>query len=115
METNKYSLIFAEANKDTFDFIRSGKKKIETRAGTVKYQKIKAGDILVMSCLGKKFEKKVKKVFHFASIKELLKKYTPNQINPAIRTEKELTNKYHSFPNYKEKIAQFGLLAFELE
>ena len=114
MKQTKHILRFAEINKDTFDFIKSGKKKIETRASTSKYQKIKAGDILVLSCAGKKLEKKVEKVFHFASIKKLLKKYTPNQINPTLHSKKELTDKYYSFPNYKEKIKRFGLIAFEL-
>ena len=114
MEPKKYILKFAQINKETFDFIRSGKKKIETRAGSVKYQKIKAGDVLVLSCAGERFEKRIKKVSHFKSIKDILKKYTPSQINPATKTEKELTGVYYSYPNYKEKIKKFGLLAFEL-
>ena len=115
MESKRYNLAVAEINRDTFDFIRNGKKKIETRAGSVKYQNIQNGDTLIFSCAGKKFEKRIKKVFHFKSIKEMLKKYDPNTINPLTHSEKELTDVYYSYPNYKEKIAEFGLLAFELE
>lgn len=111
----KYVLKIAEADKDTFEFIKSGKKKVETRAGSVKYQNIKDEDVLILFCTGKKFEKRVKKVFHSNSIKELLKKYSPRTINPSTNTEKELTEVYYGYPNYKEKIKKFGLLAFELE
>ncbi len=114
MEPKKHTLSIAEINRDTFYFIRSGKKKIETRACSPKYRKVKAGEILVLSCAGEKFERKIKKVFYFTSIKEILKKYTPNQINPAVHTEQEITQAWHSYPGYKEKIKKFGLIAFEL-
>ena len=115
MESNKHILTFAEINRDVFDLIRNGEKKVETRAGTVKHQKVKTGDVLIFSCGDDRFEKTVKKVSHFAGIKELLQKYTPEQINLKIHSEQELTEKYYIFPNYKEKITEFGLLAFELE
>lgn len=110
-----YVLKFAEINKDIFEAIKIGRKKVETRAGTIKYKDIKAGDVLIMSCWGEKFEKEVKNVFHFVSTHDLLKKYTPEQISPKRHSEKELTEVYYSFPNYKEKIAEFGILAFELK
>ncbi|MES2213584.1 MAG: hypothetical protein V4473_01965 [Patescibacteria group bacterium] len=115
MELKKHVLVIAQINKSTFEFIRSGEKKIETRAGSPTYQNIKAGDILVFSCEGEEFEKNVSAMRHFASIADLLKVYTPEQVNPETHSEDELTRVYHSYPNYEEKIKEFGLLAFELE
>jgi ASC-1-like (ASCH) protein len=115
MESKKHTLIFAKINKDTFEMIRNGQKKIETRAYTVKYHEIKAGDTLVMSCDGEKFEKKVTKATCFLSISDLLATYPIEHINPTVHSEEELTKIYYSFPDYKEKIRDFGLLAFELE
>ena len=115
METKSHIIVFAQINKDIFEDIRSGKKKVETRAGSVKYQKIKSGDTLIMSCGGKKFQKKIKKVAYFKSIKEILKKYTPEEINPRTHSEREATEMYHSFSGYKEKIKKFGIIAFELK
>ena len=111
----RYVLRVAARDKNVFEAIGSGKKKIETRAGSVKYQNIKAGDTLVFSCAGKKFEKKIKEVRHFKSIADILKVYKPSQINPSISTKEEMIKMWHSFPNYKEKIVKFGILAFELK
>jgi hypothetical protein len=34
---------------------------------------------------------------------------------PDLSSKEEAKKRYYSYPNYKEKIEQFGLLAFELE
>ncbi len=110
-----YTLRFAAANVDTWNYIKTGKKKVETRAATVKYLPIKAGDTLVMSCKGKKFKKVVKKVTHFKTLIALYKTYKPSVINPSVKTAQELNAKYDSFPGYKEKLKKFGILAFLLD
>jgi len=110
-----YTLVFAREHKSTFDSIKDGSKRIETRAATTKYRDIKAGDILTMSCQGEKFEKKVKNVFHFKSLEDLFSKFEPNQIKPGVKSTEEMTKIYYSFPHYEEKIAKDGILAFELE
>lgn len=114
-KNKKYLLRFAKQNLATWEHIKSGEKDIETRAGTVKYTSIKSGDTLTLSCNGKKLYKKVKKVTYFKTIAGLVKKYNPERINPGVKTLKEMQAMYYSYPRYKEKIAQFGILAFELE
>ncbi len=109
-----HRLRFAAKNKATFEFIKSGKKKVETRAGTVKYQRVQAGDTLIMCCGKLHLEKTAKKVRHFKSIKALLEVYKPDVINPGTSTLKEMETMYYSYPGYKEKIKEFGILAFEL-
>lgn len=113
-KNKKHTLRFAKQNLQTWQFVKNGKKKIETRAGTNKYLPIKKGDALIFSCSGKKFEKQVKKVTHFKTIKSLIKKYKPGLINPGVNTLKEMEDMYYSYPGYKEKIKKFGILAFEL-
>ncbi len=109
----KYTLRFTKKDKPTFEFIRNEKKKVETRAATVRYASIRVGDIVVLSCAGEKFEKKVAKARKFKTITGLLKVYKPNLINPGAKTLKEMEAMYYSFPGYKEKIKQFGLIALE--
>lgn len=109
-----HRLRFAASSKETFEFIRSGKKKVETRAGTVKYQRIQAGDMLMLCCGKDHIEKKAKKVVHFKSIATLIKAYKPGIINPGAKTLKDMEAMYYSYPGYKEKIKEFGILAFEL-
>ncbi|MEK7654269.1 MAG: hypothetical protein AAB345_03220 [Patescibacteria group bacterium] len=114
MANKSHILKFRAVNQDTFEAIRDGKKKVETRAFTVKYRNIKAGDELTFSCGKDKFSRKIRTVKVFKSITALLKKYKPRQIHPKMKTAEELTALYHSFPGYEQKIKKFGLLAMEL-
>jgi len=98
-----------------FEAILKGRKKAETRAATPKYQAVKVGDILVFACGQERFTKKVKTVEKFKTISALLKKYRPEEINPKTKTAKEARAVWYSFPNYKEKIKQFGLVVWNLK
>lgn len=114
MENKTYILRFRAVNRDIFEAIRSGKKKIETRAGSPKYSDIQAGNILVFVCGKNRFEKKIKNVRKFKSVKALHKVYKPQEINPKTKTIEESEKVYYSFPGYKEKIKKYGLIALEL-
>lgn len=108
-------LKFRAENRDIFEAIRTGAKKVETRAATEKFRGIKRGDVVVLVCGKDRIEKRVRKAEIFKTIGALLKKYAVQDINPACATEKELREMYHSFPDYKEKIEEHGLIALELE
>lgn len=113
----KYILRFAKGNKNSeFSFyaIKDGSKKVETRAATAKYQKIKKGDILVFVCGKERLEKQIKKVHCFKDISDMLKKFKVKDIMPDRNTRKELESAYFSYSGYEDKIKQFGLVAFEL-
>lgn len=99
----------------SFKAIKTGQKTVETRAASKKYQNIKAGDILVLTCGEKKLLKTVKRAQVFKSIPALFKKYKVSAIMPWIKTVKQATEAYYSYPDYKEKIKKFGLIALELE
>ncbi|OGN03461.1 MAG: hypothetical protein A2651_01680 [Candidatus Yanofskybacteria bacterium RIFCSPHIGHO2_01_FULL_42_12] len=114
---NRYILRFNTTNKNSrsnFLDIKSGKKKIETRAATTKYRDIKKGSLLVFVCGKEKFEKTVKKAKIFKTISSMVKVYPPNKIMPDISSVRELRKAYFSYPRYKEKIKKFGLVALEL-
>ena len=91
MTKNRHTLRFRAVNRNIFDAIRSGKKKIETRAGSPKFFNIEVGDMLVFICGKDRFEKKVKKAKKFKDIKSLLKVYKPQDINPKTRNLKEFS------------------------
>mgnify|MGYP001572091650 FL=1 len=111
----KHILRFRQVDRDIFKDIRSGKKRVETRAATVKFRNIKSGDVVVFVCGGDKFERKVKSTQIFKDIKILLKSYKIRDIAPRLSSEKDLIKMYHSFPGYEEKIAKFGLIALRFE
>src|SRR3989344_8595644 len=109
-----YILRFRAVNRDIFEAILEGKKKVETRAATKKYIAIKTGDILVFVCGKERFEKEIKNVRVFKSITTLIKRYNPQEINPKAKSEKDLRDIYYSFPGYREKNQKFGVVAIEL-
>ncbi|MBU2036721.1 hypothetical protein KJ866_00725 [Patescibacteria group bacterium] len=114
MENKIYTLRFRAADREIFEAIKKGKKKVETRAATERYRKIKKGDKVCLVCGHEKFTKQVVAARVFPTITALLKKYWPNQINPKIKTEAELKKMVYGFPDYREKIKKYGLIAWKL-
>lgn len=110
-----FRLRFREVDRDIFNAIKDGRKTVETRAATVRYQKAKKGDRVIFVCGKDIFEKRIADAHIFKSVDGLLKKYKVKQINPDVETEKELRKMFYSFPGYREKIKMHGLVAVELE
>lgn len=108
-------LKFRTANRDIFEAILSGTKKIETRAATQRYRKIKAGDKVELVCGKDRFEKRVKEVELFKSVSGMLRKHKVQEINPSVSSKEELEKIYYSFPKYREKIAKYGLIALRVK
>ncbi|OHA50494.1 MAG: hypothetical protein A3A97_01245 [Candidatus Terrybacteria bacterium RIFCSPLOWO2_01_FULL_40_23] len=115
MKNKPKILKFRLVNKDIFEAIVRGKKKIETRAATEKYRKIKVGDTVILKCGKKNLTKKVLRVEHFRSISAILKKYNPERLNPKVHTAQEAHDIWYGFPRYKEKIKKHGLIAMHLK
>ncbi len=115
MPGKSFTLRIRESDKDIFEAIKNGKKKVETRAATPKYRAMKAGDALVFVCCGKKLKKRASAVKVFKTPAGLLKKYKVKDISPDLKTKKELEKMWLGFPRYAEKIKKYGLIAAELE
>jgi len=103
-----------EVDRDIFDALRSGEKRVETRAATDRYRDIASGDKVLFVCGRDSFSKKVKSARLFRSVPALLRLHRARDINPNVRTAAGLKAMYESFPGYKEKIRKFGLIALEL-
>ena len=108
----KHTLIIRKIDKIVFDSIKNGSKIIETRAATDKYKKIKAGDTLIFKCESETLEKQISKIHHFKTIDEMIDMLGFKKIMPFVNSVKEMKQIYCSFPNYREKIDNYGLLAF---
>ena len=113
--SKKRVFFIAAKEKAIFDALVSGNKSVETRAGTPRALLVQEGDIAVFLCGKERLEKKVRKVSHFSSIEEMLKSYSPGDINPAVDNPEDLKAMYMAFPGYEDKIKQYGIAAFELE
>ena len=114
MTSKTHILRFRAVNRDIFDAIKTGRKKVETRASTKRYQNIAAKDKIKFVCGRSKFERVVKEVKFFKNISSLLEDYSVGQINPHVKNEAELRKMFFSFPAYREKIEKYGLVTFEM-
>jgi ASC-1-like (ASCH) protein len=110
-----YTLKFRQEDRDNFDEVRRGVKPIETRAATVRYQPIEVGDTLVFVCGEERFEKKVIKRYHWPSVDAMVAEIPFKHVMPDVGSVEEMKKAYSSYPDYDKKIAEFGLLGFELE
>ncbi len=108
-------LRFREVDRDLFEAVKDGRKKVETRAATSRYSGLGAGDIAVLVCGKDKFEKSVRRVETFRTVKDMLQHYKIKDINPFVKSGDELVSMYNSFTGYREKISNYGLIAIELE
>lgn len=114
MGSKIYTLRFRAVDRVIFDAIKDGKKKVETRAATKKYESISQGDILRFVCDNSEFRKEVVTAKKFNSIKSLLDEYKPEDVNPNTKTAEELEKMYYSFSGYREKIKKYGIVAWEI-
>jgi len=112
---SKYVLRVREVDRNFFEAIKSGIKTIETRAATDKFRKIERGDILKFTCGKDYLTKKVAKKYLFKDIDSLLKTLKLKKIMPWVSSPDKAKKIWQSFPNYEEKIKNYGIIAFELQ
>lgn len=99
----RHTLRFRAVDRATFDDIREGRKRVETRAATVKYRNIAPGDILVFVCEKEHFERSVATAEHFVSVDDMLKQFSVSDISAQVTDRDALLRMYHGFPGYEEK------------
>lgn len=109
-----YRLVFRNVDYGKFSEIATGQKTVETRAATIKYRSVQAGDTLTFVCGKDTIIKQVTSVEHFNSLEEMFGKLPLASILPSVRDINEARKVYFGFPGYKEKIEVEGILAFSL-
>ena len=115
MESKIYKLKIRSVDKDIFNAIKNGRKKVETRAATENYRKIKKGDTIIFVCGAKKLKKRVIGAALYKSIGAVFKDYKIKDIFPLLSTIGEARKAYFSFPGYHDKIKKYGLVAWKLK
>jgi ASC-1-like (ASCH) protein len=97
-----------------YNDIVTGRKTVETRAATSKNRKIVRGDTIKFVIGKDSVVHRVQSVQHFDSVDEMLKVISLSHILPDAHSLEDALRVYDSFPGYKDKIKQYGILAFEL-
>jgi ASC-1-like (ASCH) protein len=110
-----WTVRFREVDRKNFEEVRSGAKSIETRAATVKYRPIEVGDTLTFACGKDRFAKTITKRYHWPSIDAMVGEVPFQKIMPSVASVEDMKKVYASYPGYEEKIAEHGLLGFELK
>lgn len=107
-------LRFRAVDKRNFDALCDGRKAVETRAATKRYRGIQAGDQVKVTCGKESVKKEVVAVEIFPSIEAMAEAIPFKNIMPYAETLDEVRNEYYGYPGYKEKIAEYGLVALTL-
>lgn len=106
---------FRKQNRDIFEAVKDGRKPLETRAASPKFQRIKVGDTAKMVCGKESFEEEITSVEFFRTIEDLLKKYHFKKINPFAFSKEDLYKMWQRFSGYLEKIKKYGLVALKFK
>ncbi|MCK5060038.1 MAG: hypothetical protein KAR00_02755 [Candidatus Pacebacteria bacterium] len=107
-------LKFREVDKERFEEIKNGVKAIETRAGTKEYQSIEAGGEIKFVCGNDVFSKKILRKYHWSTIEDMLTEVPIKKVMPNLNSAEQIRKRYASYPDYLEKIEEYGILGFEL-
>ena len=110
-----YRIALRENDRDIFNEIANGLKTIETRAATIKYKNIKAGDKLEIVCGQDFIYKLVTRAERYPTIDMLLSELPLEKILPSALNREEAYKIFNSFSGNREKIAEYGIMAFILE
>lgn len=105
-----HTLFFHPEDYHNFEYIRSGEKQIETRAGSEEYNKMTAGDTIVFACGEDEIIKTIKEIKHFDSVEDLLHSIPYTEIMPWVNSVEEAKKTWMSYPNYPDRISKFGIL-----
>lgn len=117
METTmrRHVIEFHDVNRPLFEAIRTGTKRVETRAATEKYTAVRAGDEVLFVCGGETCLKTVVTAKRFRTVDELLGVYPPSAIAPWLSSVEDVRALYQTFPGYAAKLERHGVVAFELQ
>lgn len=118
---NTWNMIFYPEDKDTFNKIKIGEKRIESRALTspdnkkAYYGKIRVGDLINFDCEDESFVKRVKSVRKYSTYNDYLKNADLEEIHGKGTTIKKARDIHSSFEGYIERLEKYGIVTFELE
>ncbi len=110
----KHLLKFRASDKAEFRTIVDGLKTVESRAATPKYRKVAVGDELVISCGKDTVIKVVKRVEMYPNIGELVAAVGLHNVMPLMDNVEQAKQEWYSYPGYRDKIAQHGLVAWHI-
>lgn len=108
-----YELLFEEKDRARFEEVRSGSKRIETRAMDERYRSIVADDEIVFVCGDDRFTKRVNKVYLWPTVEAMLAEVPIEIVMPGLLTVQEVYDRFSSYPSYFERIEKGGILGFE--
>lgn len=106
---------FRDEDRDKFEAIKNGSKKIEVRAATEKYRTYEPGDKIILTCGEDKYETEITQVDHFRSIEDLFNYYHYSEVLREATSADEAQLIIEASPDYEEKISKLGVMAFKLK
>lgn len=97
-----------------FDAIKSGRKTVEGRLWKDDYRSLQPGDPLIFVCGDDKLCRIAKSLHIYANFRQMLENEGALNCLPDIPWIDECVKLYESFPGYKERQIECGVLAIRL-
>jgi len=107
-------LRFRIVDRKNFDAIKRGLKKIETRAGSPRYQGIEKGYVLTIACGKERIARRVVNARRFKSVDALMRAVPFRDIMPWAPTKAAAREAWYGYPGYEERLKKFGIVAWNL-
>lgn len=121
MRTWVFKFASYKAPDDIFDFIKSGRKTIETRPASPKYTLVAPGDRMTFVSLAsrKRLTRTVTFVHYYKTVRDLVYSEDPDQIFPGSGSAENLLSLFTELkrkwgPDYAHKLDTLGIFAFGL-
>lgn len=99
-----------------FDLIKAGKKTVEGRIATEKFNNIQIGDLIVFinSLTAEELLCCVTRFSHYHTFQEMLAHEGVENCLPGATSTQEGVTIYENLPGYKEKVTIFGVIAITI-
>ena len=111
---SEYCLVIREQDRNVFDDIVQGRKIIETRAATPKYQSVRVGDWFTFVCGPDSVSKSIAGIAWYENIDDLYEHVSVEKVLPSAGSIEAAKRIHLGFPGYQDKLATYGVMAFEL-
>jgi ASC-1-like (ASCH) protein len=97
-----------------FNLIKSGDKSVELRVFDGERADYKLGDTLVFKCKNKEIQSIISGLIYYQSFEEALSEENYLRAIPDAASLEDALSVYHSYPNFKERAAKYGVVAIRL-
>lgn len=101
--------------QEYLDFIKSGQKTVEGRIASPSLKSVSVGDVMQFECGDELISCRIIQTKLFPSFEEMLNAMGLQNCLPTVASIAEGVEIYRSFPSYRERETECGVIAFQIQ